>query len=157
MVQLEKFLGIRMTAIPFSGGAGPGIAALVGGQVDIGLINVGGATPLVKSGRLKALAVSTTSRLTDLPDVPTAAEAGFGSLTSSWQVIFVPSSTPKPVIQKIHTALNEALSRSDVKESLTRAGTQISPSKSPDEAQTWVINETAKWAKIIIESGLKPE
>ena len=157
MVQLEKFVGIRMTGIPFSGGAGPGMAALMGGQVDIGLINLGGAAPLVKSGKLKALAVSTSSRLPDLPDVPTASEAGFGSLTSSWQALFVPSNTPKLVVQKIHAALNEALSKNEIKESLTRAATQITPSKSPEDAQAWVLTETAKWAKIISDSGVKTE
>ena len=103
------------------------------------------------------MAVSTATRLPDLPDVPTASEAGFGSLTSSWQALFVPSNTPKLVVQKIHAALNEALSKNEVKESLTRAATQITPSKSPEDAQAWVLTETAKWAKIISDSGVKTE
>ena len=76
MVQLEKHLIMKMTAVPFSGGAGPGMTALIGGQVDIGLINLGGALPQIKGGKLKALAVSTQQRLPEFPDVPTAAEAG---------------------------------------------------------------------------------
>jgi len=83
-----------MLAVPFSGGAGPGFAALIGGQVDLGLVNLGGALPLVTSGKLRAYAVSTPQRLPELPDVPTAAEAGLGNLTSSWQALFVPSGTP---------------------------------------------------------------
>lgn len=157
MVQLEKHLNIKMTAVPFSGGAGPGMTALVGGQVDIGLINLGGALAQVKGGKLRALAVSTPQRIADLPDAPTAAEAGFGSLTSSWQALFVPSATPKPIVTKLHAAMNEALGKPEVKEAIGRASTIISMSKSPEEAQAWVAGETAKWAKIITDSGVKPE
>jgi tripartite-type tricarboxylate transporter receptor subunit TctC len=157
MVQLEKTTGITMTAIPFSGGAGPGLNALVGGQVDIGLINLGGALAQVRGGKLKALAVSTPSRLPELPDVPTAAEAGLGTLTSSWQGLFVPAATPRPVLLKLHAALNEALARPDVKEALGKAAATITPSRTPDEAQAFVVGETGRWARIIAESGVKPE
>lgn len=157
MVLLEKHLGIKMTAVPFSGGAAPGMAALVGGQVDIGLLNLGGALPLVKGGKLRALAVSTPQRLAELPDVPTATEAGLGNLTSAWQAMFVPAATPKPVVDKLHAALNEALSRPDVKETIGKTATVLTPSRSPEEAQAWVAGETQKWAKIITESGVKPE
>lgn len=157
MVQLEKHLGIRMTGVPFSGGAGPGMTALISGQVDIGLVNLGGALMQVKGGRLKALAVSTPQRLPELPDVPTAAEAGLGSLSSSWQALFVPAATPRPVVLRLHAAMGEALAQPEVKDAITRAATLITPSKSPDEAQAWVVSETARWARIITESGVKPE
>ena len=157
MVQLEQFADIRMTAVPFSGGAGPGMTALIGGQVDIGLMNLGGAISQVKGGKLRALAVSTPARLAELPDVPTAAEAGLGSLTSSWQALFAPAATPAPAQQKLQAAINEALAKPEVKEALGKASTLITPSKTPAEAQTWVIGETKRWAKIINESGVRPE
>lgn len=157
MVRLEKHAGMTMTAVPFSGGAGPGMTALIGGQVDVGLINLGGALPQVKGGKLKALAVSSPQRLPELPDVPTAAEAGLGSLTSSWQALFVPSATPKPVVHKLHAALNEALGKPEVREALAKAATIINASQSPEEAQAWVVAETNKWAKTISESGVKAE
>ena len=157
MVLLEKHLGTTMTAVPFSGGAGPGMTALIGGQVDIGLINLGGALPLVRGGKLKALAVSTPQRLPELPDVPTAAEAGLGSLSSSWQALFVPSATPRPVLMKLHATMNEALARPEVREAIGKAATIMTTSKSPEEAQAWVASETGKWARIITESGVRPE
>src|SRR5690606_17411523 len=116
MIQIERFTGIRMTGVPFSGGAGPGMTALVGGQVDIGLINLGGALAQIKGGKLNAFAVSTPARLAELPDVPSASEAGLGTLTSSWQAIFVPAATPPAVVQKLHIALNEALAKAEVKD-----------------------------------------
>lgn len=157
MVELERFAGIKMLAVPFSGGAGPGIAALLGGQVDLGLINLGGALPLITSGKLRAYAVSTPQRLPELPDVPTAAEAGFGQLSSSWQALFVPTGTPAPVIKTLHKALNDALKREDIKDALNKASTLITPSKTPEEAQAWVTGETERWAKIITASGVKPQ
>lgn len=157
MVELERFAGIKMLAVPFSGGAGPGIAALVGGQVDLGLINLGGALPLVTGGKLRAYAVSTPQRLPELPDIPTAAEAGLGNLTSSWQALLVPNGTPAPVVRKLHKALNDALKRDDVKDALGKAHTLITPSKTPEDAQAWVMGETERWGKIITASGVKPQ
>lgn len=157
MVELERYAGIRMTAVPFSGGAGPGLTALIAGQVDIGLINLGGALPQVRGGKLRALAVSTPQRLPELPDVPTAAEAGLGSLTTAWQALFVPSATPAPVVARLHTALNEALGRPDVKESLAKTSTLLTPSNSPADAQNWVVSETRRWARIIADSNVRPE
>ena len=157
MVLLERHLGTTMTSVPYSGGAGPGLTALIAGQVDIGWLSLVGALPQVKSGKLKALAVSHPSRLPELPDVPTAAEAGLGSLTSSWQALFVPSATPKPVLLKLHAALNQALASAEVKDAMNRAATTIVLSSSPEEAQAWVVGETAKWARVIAESGIKPE
>lgn len=157
MVLLEKATGIKMTPVPFSGGAGPGMTALIGGQVDIGLVNLGGALPQVRAGKLNALAVSTPQRLPDLPDTPTAAEAGLGSLTSSWQGLFAPAATPKPVVNKLHAALNEAMAQPKIKEAIAKASSIVTPSKSPEEAQAYVAGETARWARIINDSGVKPE
>ncbi len=157
MVQLEKFAGIRMTAVPFSGGAGPGMTALIGGQVDLGLVNLGGALPQIRAGKLKGLAVSAASRLAELPEVPTAAEAGLGALSSSWQALFAPSGTPAPIVSRLHAAVNEALARPEVKDALSKAATAITPSKSPEDAQGFVVGETQRWARIITESGIRPE
>lgn len=157
MVQMERHLGISMTGVPFSGGAGPGMTALIGGQVDIGLINMGGALAQVRGGKLKALAVSTPQRLAALPDVPTAAEAGLGALSSSWQALFAPSATPKPVLQKLNAAMAEALGKPEVKDAIAKAATLLAPAMTPDEAQAWVVTETQKWAKVITDSGVKAE
>lgn len=157
MLQLEKFAGISMTGVPFSGGAGPGMTALLGGQVDIGLVNLGGAMAQIRAGKLRPLAVSTSLRLPDLPDAPTAVEAGLDSLSSSWQALFVPTATPKLVVQKLHSSLNQALTRSEVKDTLNKAFAVIVTSSSPEEAQGWVVGETQRWAKIISDLGVRPD
>lgn len=157
MVQLEKSLGFKMTGIPFSGGAGPGLTALIAGEVDIGLINLGGALPQVRGGKLKVLAVSTPNRLPELPDAQTAAEAGLGNLSSAWQSLFVPAATPRPVVNRLHATLNQALAQPAVRDGLSKAAVIITPSKSSDEAQAYIVEQTARWAKVISESGIKPE
>jgi tripartite-type tricarboxylate transporter receptor subunit TctC len=157
MVQLEKANGIKMTAVPFSGGAGPGMAALIGGQVDIGLVNLGGALPQIRAGKLKALAISTPSRLSDLADTPTATEAGLGTLTSSWHALFVPAATPKAIVQKLHAAALEAMALPTVKDAIAKTTTIATPSKSPEVAQNFIVAETSRWAKIITESGVKAD
>lgn len=157
MLQLEKASGIKMTGVPFSGGAGPGMTALIGGQVDIGLVNLGSALPQIKAGKLKALAVSTPSRLPDLPDTPTASETGMGSLTSSWHALFVPAATPKHIVQKLHAVVIEVMALPNVKDAIAKTTTIAKPSKSHDEAQGFIMDETNRWAKIINESGVKTE
>ena len=157
MLRMEKTVGITMTAVPFSGGAGPGLTSLIGGQVDIGVINLGGALAQVKAGKLRALAVSTAQRLPDLPDVPTAAEANLGALTSSWQALFVPTATPAALVQTLHAALNEALAKPEVKEAIAKTYSRITPSKSPQEAQEYIVGQTQYWARVITDLGVKAE
>ena len=158
IVQLEKAAGIRMTGVPFSGGAGPGMTALIGGQVDIGLVNAIGAVQQIKTGRLKGLMVSTPQRLPELPDVPTAAEAGFPNvLNNQWQGLFVPAATPRPVLLKLHAALADALSRPQVRDAMARLGVVLTPSATPEQAQAYVDTEAARWARIIGETGVKAE
>lgn len=158
MLQLEKAAGIQMTGVPYSGGAGPGITALLEGQIDIGELNLSSALSHIKSGKLNALIVSTPERLPELPNVPTAAESGIPAvLTTSWQGLFVPSATPKPIVKKLHAALGKALSDPEVVQAMARAGTSITPSKSPEEAQKFVATETERWNNIITALNMKPE
>ncbi len=125
--------------------------------MDIGLIDLGGVLPQIKGGKLRALAVSTPSRLPELPESPTAAKAGVGALTSARQGLFVPAATPKPVLHRLHAALNAALAEPEVREALGKLATIFTPSKSPEETQFRMAVGAARWAKIITESGVRPE
>ncbi|MGE4336105.1 MAG: Bug family tripartite tricarboxylate transporter substrate binding protein [Pigmentiphaga sp.] len=154
MIQLERSNDIQMTSIPYSGGAGPGITALIAGEVHIGLLNIGSAVSQIQGGKLKAIAVSGDEPLSELPGVPTAAQAGLGSLSSAWQGLFVPTATPQPVVDELHQALNAALAKPEVREVLGRAGARIQPSATPADGQRFVADETAKWGRIIRESGV---
>lgn len=157
LLKIEREAGIRMTGIPFSGGAGPGMTALLSGQVDIGLITLGAALPHLEAKKLKGLALTGSKRLADLPEVPTFLEVGLGSVSSSWQGLFVPAATPRPVVQKLYETIAAALARPDVKRALAQAASTPIGSTSPEDAQAFVVAETAKWAKVIKELGVKAE
>jgi hypothetical protein len=97
---MEKFMkatGTEMTHVPYKGGAGQAIPAMVAGEVQLAFFNMASLLPHIKSGRLKALAAIPTQRLPELPNVPTLAEQGFPGIgTNAWQGMFAPAATPKP-------------------------------------------------------------
>src|SRR5258707_13168838 len=123
-LDMERFMkaaGIQLTHIPYKGGAGQAIPAMIGGEVQLAFFNMASLLPHIKSGRLKALAAIPTQRLPELPNVPTLAEQGYPGIgTNAWQGLFAPAATPKPVVDKLYSAVAAALGRSDQKEGLAK-------------------------------------
>lgn len=108
-VALQQRAGIKLTHIPYSGAA-PALKDLLGGQVQLGVLNLGAVLPFVKDGRLKAIAYAGSQRAELLPSVPTIAEAGItGAESATWYTLAVPKGTPVAVKQKLHGVLNAAL------------------------------------------------
>jgi tripartite-type tricarboxylate transporter receptor subunit TctC len=108
-VALQQRAGIKLTHIPYAGAA-PAMKDLLGGQVQLGVLNLGAVLPFVKDGRLKAIAYAAPKRTELLPAVPTIAESGFtGAESATWYTLAVPKGTPAAVKQKLHGALNAAL------------------------------------------------
>jgi len=108
-VMFQQRAGIRITHVPYPGAA-PALKDVVGGQVQLGMLNLGGVLPFVKEGKLVALAYASKQRSELLPDVPTMAEAGVLQADSStWYTLSVPSGTPAPIVQKLHEALDATL------------------------------------------------
>lgn len=141
--------------VPYKGGA-PAAAALIGGQeVHFGYVGMGPAIPHVRSGRLKALAISTGKRSSLLPEVPTVQESGVKDFnTSIWFAFMVPAKTPKGVIAKLNGELNRILRLPEVVKFLENTGVEIAPS-SPAELAQFIRSETAKYRKIIKVSGTR--
>lgn len=108
-VMFQQRAGIRITHVPYPGAA-PALKDLVGGQVQLGMLNLGGVLPFVKDGKLVALAYASKQRSELLPEVPTMAEAGVtGAESSTWYALSVPRGTPAPIVQKLHAALDATL------------------------------------------------
>lgn len=146
---------INMVHVPYKG-AGPALTDLVGGQVQVMFTGVSSTLPFVKSGKLKALAVSSEKRLPLLPDMPTVAESLPGYEVLTWYGVFAPAATPKAIVDRLHTTLVEIIATPDAKAKLTALGADAQTS-TPQEFAQAVRRETAKWARIVKESGARAE
>jgi tripartite-type tricarboxylate transporter receptor subunit TctC len=145
---LKANAGINMVHIPYKG-AGPALNDLVAGQVQLQLANMIASLPLVKSGRLRAIAVSGSKRSSLLPDVPTLSESGIGGLDDvGGHMIMVPGATPRAIIARLHQELVKALQQPEVKARLASEGAEIFGTP-PDESAAIIRNDIPKWAKII--------
>src|SRR5439155_4635371 len=112
-LDMERFMkaaGIQLTHVPYKGGAGQAIPAMMAGEVQVAFFNMASLLPHIKSGRLKALAAVPTQRLPELPEVPTLTELGYPGIgTNAGQGMFAPAATPRPVIDKLYAAVARAL------------------------------------------------
>ena len=147
---------LDMPAIHFRG-AGPSAAAVVGGEPPVGAGAIATPLPFVKSGKLRALAVSSAARVAALPDVPTLAEAGFpGFNDDTWIGIFLPAGTSPVIVQKLNDAINKALRNADMRERLeTLAFEPVGGT--PPQFAAYVKAEIAKWGKVVREGKITAE
>ena len=142
---LKLKLDIDMVHVPYRGG-GPAVAAAIAGDVPLLIVSIPAAMSQVRSGRLRALAVSTAKRTPILPEVPTVAEAtGLKDFeVDSWYAVFAPAKTPQEVIQRVNTELAAVLARSEVKTKLLEQGAEAVPS-TPEALARRVHREIAEW------------
>ena len=158
MEVFRKDAGLDMVHVPYKGGAGPAVQDNLGGHVDLMFTTISSAMQFVKANKVKALAVTTRERMSELPDVPTMHELGWKNLvTSSWQGVLVPAGTPRPIVEKLHAAIVKVLADPAIQTRMRNAGAIAVASKSPEEFKVYMDTETAKWVKVIQENGLKPD
>jgi tripartite-type tricarboxylate transporter receptor subunit TctC len=140
--------GTSGTHVPYKGG-GPVLSALLGSQVDASFMNINTAIPQIKSGKLRALAITSAKRSPLLPDVPTMEESGIKEANVySWQAIAAPHGLPADVKTKLHAALVKALKEPDVKARLEELGFEI-VANSPEEFTRFQATEFARWKTLI--------
>jgi len=145
-----------MTHVPYKGGAGQAIPALIAGEVQLAFFNMASLLPHIRSGKLKALAAIPTQRLPEIPNVATLAEQGYPGIgTNAWQGMFAPVATPKPVVDKLHASVMAVLTRADQKESLAKQMMSVEVSKSPQEFTELVRRETQAWGEFLKEARIK--
>lgn len=147
-------LGLDMVHVPYKSG-GPAIADTMGGQVDFMFSTIAASYPLVASGKLRALAVSSPERSKRLPDVPTVAEAAIpGYEAYEWNGMFVPAGTPAPIAAQLQKALVEVLQEDEVKQRLADLGAQPIGS-TPAEFAAFLKKEDAKWGEVVRKGHIK--
>jgi tripartite-type tricarboxylate transporter receptor subunit TctC len=145
--------GIQMRHVPYRGG-GQAINDVVAGHVPVYFADVGPAAPLIASGKLKALGVTTATRAGNLPDVPTLHEAGvIGYEANTWQMMVGPARMPAPIVEKLNRALADFMQTPEAQKHFTGLGMQPLTG-TPDEAHEYIRVEAARWTKIIKGIGV---
>ena len=150
-ISAERFrqsAGIEATHVPYKGGP-EALTDLLGGRIDFYYCPISTAIPLVKDGRLLALAVSTPARAAALPDVPTSLEAGFANSDYTvWYGVFMPVKTPRPIVEKFYTEATKVLGTPETRERLAKLAVDPFPMK-PAEMDKYVVDEIAANGKVI--------
>jgi tripartite-type tricarboxylate transporter receptor subunit TctC len=148
--------GVDIVHVPYKG-APPALVDLAAGQVQVMFASPPSALPVVRSGRVRAIATTGAKRAAYLPEVPTAIESGLpGYETGSWQALFAPSKTPRPVIDRLHHEVADIARQPEMRERLAADGSEPIGS-TPQELERHIAAETARYAKLIKAMGLKVE
>ena len=152
----KTMTGIDMTHVPYKGRTSA-IPDLLGGRVTMMFDNMPSSLPLVKEGKLRALGVTSQKRSPAAPEIPTIAEQGLpGFEAVSWFALFAPAGTPRPVVDRLQAEVKKILAAPDIAKKLGELGLEPVGS-TPDELAAWQRAEIAKWAKVVKDSGAKPE
>jgi tripartite-type tricarboxylate transporter receptor subunit TctC len=153
---LNRMAKVQTVHVPYKG-IGPALTDLMGGQIQFLLSGIPNVMPQVKSGRLRALAVSTAERSPFVPDVPTIAESGVpGYAATLWWGLFAPGGTPKPIIDRLNTETVKILQSAEMRDRLAAEGAQ--PAGTSPEAFTRIVREEIQfWRKVARDAGIRPD
>jgi tripartite-type tricarboxylate transporter receptor subunit TctC len=153
---LKSEAKIDLVHVPYKGAA-PAVNDLLGGQVQMGIFDVPILLGHIRSGKLKALAVTSATRAPTLPDVPTTGEANYPNVTSdNWYGLVVPAATPADIQKRLHAAATAALKSPVVAEQFAKVGGLASPG-TPQEYAAFLASEQAKWSKVVTAIGFKEQ
>ena len=156
MELMKSMTGIDILHVPYRGSA-PALTDVVGGRVEVSSDNLPAVQPFVEAGKLRALAVTTTKRWPELPDVPTVAEAGVpGYEASAWVTIAAPAKTPRDIIEKVNASVNKYMSEPETIARMRKLGAEP-VGGSPEDMAKLIAEETIKWKKVIDFAGLKAD
>ena len=153
----EQFLmsaGVKATHVPYKS-AGLAATALLGGEIQFMVTNMATAVPLVRSGKLRALAVTSARRAPSAPDLPTAAEAGLpGYEYATWYGVLAPAGVSKAIVTKVHSDVVKLLQTPQLGERFAAQGLEPQPS-TPEEFSAYIRAELAKWNRVVRVAGLQ--
>jgi tripartite-type tricarboxylate transporter receptor subunit TctC len=157
-VLIMQELGVKVTQVPYRG-AGPALVDLLAGQVDLGPISAVIAGPLVKAGKLKAYAVIGRKRFAALPDLPTMGELGYKIDIDFWHMLLAPAGTPRPIVDKLNTALRAALADATVNKTFAEGGMDLYPpdEETPEAASALLKREIKLWGDVIRANHIATE
>jgi tripartite-type tricarboxylate transporter receptor subunit TctC len=150
----DSAAGVKMTHVPYKG-AGPALADLIGGQVQVSFTSMPSAIGHIKGGKLRAIAVTSRARSETLPDLPTLAESGLpGFDVNPWFGLFAPAATPAAIVSQINREINDLLATADLRARFASQGA-VPLATSPAEFAALLKQDIEKWAKVVKDSGAK--
>jgi len=148
--------GLEWQHVPYRG-TGPSLVDLLAGQVQLTIDNLPAILPHIKTGAVRALAISTDKRVPQLPDLPTIAEAGLpGYAAISWQMVTAPAGTPRPILDRMAATISKLTADPAFRTRVTEAGAEPAGG-TVDEARAFVKQETVKWREVVLKSGAKAD
>ena len=156
MEMFLKMIGGKAQHVPYRGSV-PALADVVSGQIQMMMVDLAAAIPMIDAGKVRVYGVTSPTRIKSMPDVPTIAEAGVsGYAASGWFSVVARAGTPRQAIDKLNAVLTAYLQRPDVGERLTTLA--INPlTSTPDELERFIPAEIAKWAQVVKDAGIEPE
>jgi len=147
---------INIVGVPYK--ASPqALTDLIGGQLEMYVVDLGSGLSTIKSGKVRTLAVTPARGSKILPDVPPIAATLPGFDLTSWNGIFGPANLPRPIVDRLHAEVQAVLAEKEVQDKLANIGFEVWPSKSPDEFARYVADQLAHWTKLIKAAGIQPE
>lgn len=150
----QKEAGVKLTHVPYKG-ASQGINDVIGGQVQVYVSSIPTLIGHIKSGKMRALAVTSLKRVDDLPQVPSVAESGYkGFEAVTWFGILGPANLPKDITARLNTEINKALQTPELQKKLSDQGADVAGS-TPEQFAKLVRDEMARWGKVVKDSGAK--
>ena len=156
MEMLKLMSGVKLRDIPYRRGVAPALIDLLAGHIDAMFVNTSDAIENVRSGKFRALAVTSRQRLPELPDVPTVAESYPGFNSTTWFAMMAPPKTPQVIADKLSAAIAEILKSPDVTKVLQERSFTVM-AKSPDGTGKFIRTEIERWRDVIVKAGIKAE
>ncbi len=150
----SQMADVKMVEVPYKG-SGPAALDVLSGNVPLAVVDLPSALQHIKAGKLVAYAVTSPQRLAQLPDVPTAAEAGLtGYDSTGWFGVVAPAGTPQAIITRLNAEITAALNDEQIKTSMRNLGVEPAPTK-PEVFDAYIRSETTKWARVIRQANIK--
>ena len=156
MEMFRRAAGIELLHVPYKA-APQAVSDVIGGQIDLMFSNVPAAMPNIRAGRVRGVAVTTLRRSEQAPDIPTIAESGYpGFEMTSWYGSCAPARTPKPVLARLESALLKALAEPEIRKRFFEQGVELRTTAGA-QFDAFYKSEVARWSKVVLEAGIKPE
>jgi len=151
---LKSMTGIEMTHVPYKGSA-PALTDVIAGHIPLMFSDTVPSLPLIREGKVRALGVSSATRLPSAPEIPPLAEAGVpGFDAAGWGMIVAPAGTPRDIVSKLYTQLQSVTALPEVQQQIIRLGMVPASAPAPDKLQDFINSEMARWGKVVQQAGL---